>query len=204
MSLRSDSWCFDIPGVLTRPRPHSPHITQCKTTQLFWWNIFHWNMLSPLAQVLCYAKHVLLFWNVGSLMSINTSNAEERFLWSWLLGAAFGGVIVLGSGESTDRFWASRLLVERNQMIKPLQVCLCTKGKYQWGTFKDLSYSRLVLIFLQVCINVKHSSNIIISLIIQCIIDIITFSCHPASLLEMELCSHQIMKILFTFLRCHP
>lgn len=121
MSLWPDSWCFDIPGVLTRLRPHSRHITQCKTTQLFWWNIFHWNMLSPLAQVLCYAKHVLLFWNVGSLMSINTSNAEERFLWSWLLGAAFGGVIVLGSGESTDRFWASSLLVERNQMIKPLQ-----------------------------------------------------------------------------------
>lgn len=30
-------------------------------------------------------------------MSINTSNTEEQFLSSWLLGAAFGGVIVLGS-----------------------------------------------------------------------------------------------------------
>lgn len=59
---------------------------------------FHWNTLSPVAQVLRYAKHVQLFWNVGSLMSINTSNAQERLLWSWLGGAAFGGVIVLGSG----------------------------------------------------------------------------------------------------------
>lgn len=66
------------------------------------------------AQALCYAKHVLLFWNVGSLMSINT---EDRLLWSRLVGAAFRGVIVLGSGESTDRFWASNLHMERNQMI---------------------------------------------------------------------------------------
>lgn len=105
MFLRLDSWYFDIPGVLTRPRPHNPHIPHYKTTQPFWWNFFHWNMPSPLAQVLCYAKHVLLFWNVGSLMSINTSNAEERLLWSWLVGAAFGGVIVLSSGGKYRPFF---------------------------------------------------------------------------------------------------
>ena len=79
MSLRSSSRCSDIPGALARPRPHNPHIPH------FWLNIFHRNMLSPLAQVLRYAKHVLLFWNVGSLMSINTSNAEERLLRNWLV-----------------------------------------------------------------------------------------------------------------------
>lgn len=55
---------------------------------------FHWCTLCLLTQVLHYAKHVLLFWNVGPLMSINTSNTEEQFLWN---RATFGGVIVLGS-----------------------------------------------------------------------------------------------------------
>lgn len=109
-------------GNSPEPRPHNPHIPHYKTKPLFWWNFFHWNMPSPLAQVLCYAKHVLLFWNVGSLMSINTSNAEERLLWSWSVRAAFGGVIVLGNGEKVQTvFWAGNLLVERNQMIKPVQ-----------------------------------------------------------------------------------
>lgn len=54
----------------------------------------HWCTLCLLTQVLHYAKHVLVFWNVGPLMSINTSNTEEQFLWNQ---ATFAGVIVLGS-----------------------------------------------------------------------------------------------------------
>lgn len=53
--------------------------------------------LSLAQMMLRHAKHVLLLWKVGSLMSINTSNAKE-LVWSWLGGAAFGGVLVLGRG----------------------------------------------------------------------------------------------------------
>lgn len=111
--------CGQTVGVVTsQGHPTNlDHTIFHKTTQLFWWKMFHWNMLFPLAQTLCNAKHVLLFWKVGSLVSINTSNPEELLLWGWLGGAAFGGVIVLGSGVKTV-LWASDLLMKRNQMIK--------------------------------------------------------------------------------------
>lgn len=71
-------------------------------------------MLAALARALRYAKHVALFWNVGSLMSINISNTAECLLWRWLVGAAFGGIIFLGSGvEVQTDFWASDLHMQK-------------------------------------------------------------------------------------------
>lgn len=40
--------------------------------------------------------------------------------------------------------------MEGNQMIKPVQVCIHTKDKYQQGIFKDFGYSRFVRIFIAV------------------------------------------------------
>lgn len=74
--------------------------------------MFHRNMPYPLAQMLRYAKHVLLFCNVGSFASINF-----RTLKSHGSEVAFGGVIVLGNGVK-ECLWASNVLVERDKMIK--------------------------------------------------------------------------------------
>ena len=56
-------WCFDVPWA-SSPDPDQTdlHITQCKTTQLFWWDIFHWDVLSPArpSALLCQTCAALL------------------------------------------------------------------------------------------------------------------------------------------------
>lgn len=73
MSLWLDTWCFDIPGVLTQPRPHNPHIPHHKTTQLFWWNIF------PLMHALSAYPSAPLCQTCAGLLKCWTVNVHKHF-----------------------------------------------------------------------------------------------------------------------------
>lgn len=130
VSLRSDSWRFDISGALTRPRPHNPHIPHYKTTQFFWWNIF------PLKQAFSCCPSAPLCQTCAALLKCWIINVHKHFkrwraialkLARW--SCVWWGYCFRQQGKVQTVFWASNLLMERNQMIKPLQSVFTPRTK---------------------------------------------------------------------------